>query len=577
MMNEKRLSQDEVRYEASDKAPILLAAGSGLQIAAIFLASAVLFPTIVFRSAGANEAVVAWAVFASLTLCGLTTVMQASRLGAGYIVVTGTSSAAIAISIAAVSEGGTSLLALLIVVSSLLQLAIAARLSLLRRVFTPTIAGTVLMLIPVSVMPAALSVLERIPEGVSTRASVFTAFVTLVVIVGAALKGNAAIRLWAPVIGFCAGALFAAPIGLYDLASIAEAPWFGIPKGEVPSLDLDFRPAFWALLPAFLLVAVIGTVQSVSGAVAIHRVSWRRTRAVNYRSVQNAVAVSGLGNMLCALAGTMPNSVRTTGASIAGLTGIASRRVGVAAGAWLIAFAFLPKAIALVLAVPGPVIAAYLLALLSTLFMIGVKVATQEGMDHRKRLIVGTAFCVGVAFQYDLVFPDQVAAFGGGFLDNGITAGGITAILLVLFVEITSPRPSRFDAEFTIAVLPELRKFLSAFAARNGWGKAMADRIDAASEETLLTLMQEDERDSNRAKRRLRVNARKEGRFARLEFVASVGDENLQDRIELLGEEATDSLLERDVSLRLLRHLASSVRHQQYHGTDIVTVLVEAE
>ena len=34
--------------------------------------------------------------------------------------------------------------------------------------------------------------------------------------------------------------------------------------------------------------------------------------------------------------------------------------------------------------------------------------------------------------------------------------------------------------------------------------------------------------------------------------------------------------MEREVSLRLLRHIASSVRHQQFHETDIVTVRVEA-
>ena len=33
--------------------------------------------------------------------------------------------------------------------------------------------------------------------------------------------------------------------------------------------------------------------------------------------------------------------------------------------------------------------------------------------------------------------------------------------------------------------------------------------------------------------------------------------------------------LEREVSLRLLRHLASSVRHQQYRDMDVVTVSVK--
>ena len=57
-----------------------------------------------------------------------------------------------------------------------------------------------------------------------------------------------------------------------------------------------------------------------------------------------------------------------------------------------------------------------------------------------------------------------------------------------------------------------------------------------------------------------------------LKFVVAPGEENLEDRIALIGGEPD----ERYVSLRLLRHLASSVRHQQYHDVGIVTVRVQS-
>ncbi len=72
------------------------------------------------------------------------------------------------------------------------------------------------------------------------------------------------------------------------------------------------------------------------------------------------------------------------------------------------------------------------------------------------------------------------------------------------------------------------------------------------------------------------LSARKEAGGAVLEFVAAVGEENVQDQLALLGERPDDVLMEREVSLRLLRHIASSVRHQQFHETDIVTVRVDA-
>ena len=47
--------------------------------------------------------------------------------------------------------------------------------------------------------------------------------------------------------------------------------------------------------------------------------------------------------------------------------------------------------------------------------------------------------------------------------------------------------------------------------------------------------------------------------------------------IALLNYRAIDApLVEKEISLRLLRHVASSALHQQYHDTDIVTVHVDA-
>ena len=100
----------------------------------------------------------------------------------------------------------------------------------------------------------------------------------------------------------------------------------------------------------------------------------------------------------------------------------------------------------------------------------------------------------------------------------------------------------------------------------------MSDRLDAVSEETVLTLLRDD-REATEQERRLLVNASSEGNAAVLEFIAAGGQENIEDRLAVLGETEEESV-ERDVSLRLLRHLAAEVRHRQYHDVDIVTVKV---
>ncbi len=120
---------------------------------------------------------------------------------------------------------------------------------------------------------------------------------------------------------------------------------------------------------------------------------------------------------------------------------------------------------------------------------------------------VGVSFWIGVGFQSDLVFPEHIAGFAGGLLRNGVTAGGITAILMTFFVELTKPRRSRIEAPFDLSVLSTIRDFLAAFATHSGWGDATAARLDAVCEETLLTLIRQEEGDEEREERRLRVVA----------------------------------------------------------------------
>ena len=584
-----------IRYEADESPPKPLALGLGLQLAVLTIAGVVLTPVIVIRAAGGDESYLSWAVFAAVAVSGLTTVLQAvriGRVGAGYVLMMGTSGAFIAVCVTAIVEGGPAMLATLVVISSLFQFALSARLSLLRRILTPAVAGTVIMLIAVTVMPIVFGMLTEVPAGTPAAAAPVCALATALVIVCIALKATGVLRLWAPVVGVVVGSLVAGYYGLYDTARIAEAAWIGLPEVGWPGFDLDFGPVFWGLLPAFVFVTLVGAIETLGDSVAIQRVSWRRPRAVDFRAVQGAVAADGVGNLLSGLMGTVPNTTYSTSISVTELTGVAARSVGVAVGVVFVAAAFLPKVLAAVLAIPGPVVAAYATVLLSVLFVLGMTVVIQDGIDYRKGLVAGVSFWIGVGFQHGLIFPDFVAGVAGGLFQNGMTAGGLAAILMTVFLELSAPRRHRFEADLDVSVLPRMREFLGAFAARSGWGEEMAGRLDAAGEETLLTLLAAEDRGDGvpepgdpapgdgagkePAGRRLLLVAHKEGEGAVLEFVSAAGSENLQDRIALLGERSAGAPVEREVSLRLLRHVASSVHHQQYHDTDIVTVRVDA-
>ena len=564
----------EIRYEPDERPPFALSLGLALQSAAMMVAGIVLTPVVVIRAAGIGEPYLSWAVFAALAISGVTTVLQAvrvGRLGAGHILLMGTSGVFIAVCVTALVEGGPGLLSTLVVISALFQFALAAKLSWLRRVITPVVAGTVIMLIAVTVMPIVFDSLAAVPEGTPGPAAPAAFVATLAVIAGVALRGSGALRLWAPFLGIVAGSVVASFFGLYDFAQVAAADWVGVPLSGWPGFDLEFGARFWALLPAFVFVTFVGAIETVGDSIAIQRVSWRKRRAPDYRVVQGAVAADGAGNLLSGAAGTVPNTTYSSSIAMAELTGVAASRIAVHVGCIFFFVAFFPKFAAFFLAIPNPVVAAYLLTVLGLLFVVGMRMVVQDGMNIRKATIVGISFWIGAGFQEGAIFADRLGEWWGQLLGNGMATGALTAILLTLFLEWSGSRRRSLTAALDSAG-PALDDFLDELARKKRWNARSAARLRSAGEEALLTLQ---EAAGAGAARQVRLTARADRRSAELEFVAAAGEVNIEDRLGLLAD-LGESAGESEVSLRLLRHYASSVRHQKYHEVDIVTVQVDA-
>ncbi len=566
-----------VRFEANENPSLPISLGLALQYCLLTLGPIVITVAIVVRTAGSSEVFLSWAACAALMVSGISTMVQARRVwrfGSGYILLMGTSGAFIAVSVAALAQGGPALLATLVAASALFQFLLASKLSLLRRIITPTVAGTVIMLIAVTVMPLILGFVTQVPEGAAPAAGPTTALVTLGVTMVIVLRASGAMRLWGPVFGIVAGCVAAGFFGMFSWDQVAAAPWFGLPVEGWPGFDFNFGPTFWALLPAFVFVTLVGAIETIGDSVAIQRVSWRDERATDFRAVQGAVAADGLGNFLSGLLATVPNTTYSSSVSIVEITGVAARRVGVLIGAGFCVLALLPKLVAVLISIPDVILGSYAVVLIAILFVLGMRIVVADGINYRKAAIVGVSFWVGYGFQSGGLYTDQMSPFFAEMMTNGMTSGGLTALILTVFVELTGPRGRRLTTTLGVDALPEIRTFLEKSAKRAGWSGDMTKRVVLASEEALVSLMG-DEGDEAAPARRLRLSLRSQRGAAEMEFVAVAGEGNLEDRMALAAEHSVEIRAENDFSLRLLRHLAASVRHQQYHDTDILTVRVE--
>ncbi len=569
-------SPSDIRYEPNEFPPLPLTIGLGFQMALLSIAGIVLTPAIVIRAGGGSDQYLVWAVFAAVIISGISTIMQALgkfRIGAGYILLMGTSGAFIGICISALNKSGPATMATLVIASSLLQLLFATKLSKFRRVLTPTVTGTVIMLIAVTVMPILFDMMNEIPEGGSMSGAAISAGTTLFVIILLAIKARGILRLWAPMIGVIAGTVVSSFYGLYDLESIRDAAWIGIPPiGGWPGMDLTFGPIFWTFLPAFIFVTMIGAIETVGDSIAIQRVSWRNPKVSDFRTVQGALMADGIGNFLSGVTGTIPNTTYSTSVSIVELTGVAARSCGIAIGCIFILLSVNPKFLAVILAIPDPVVGAFVTVLIAMLFLLGMKIVVQDGINYRSGLICGISFWIGSGLQNGVIYPEFFDGLADGTFENGMVAGGLVAIVLTVFTELTFKARKRIQTTLSVDSLPELQTFVRKFSKNHSWPSSFTNRVEGAVEEATLILC--NQTDTEEKDGVLQLIIRGETDRATLEFIAADSTENLQDRIALMGSGISTINLERDISLRMLKHLTTSVRHERYHGTEIIILEV---
>ena len=568
----------EVQYEPGEKCPPLLALSSALQIFIPNTISLVMLAALVVRAAGESEAYLSWATFTALAVTGVSMILQTLRLrhlGSACLVVTNFNVPFLAVSALALHVGGPGLLAVLVVVSTLVQYVLTLRLASLRRVFTQTVSGVVVMLVAVSALPFIIGRAVVPPEGVSTLLFLAPGMAALAAGILISLQDSPVWRMWILPITVAVGLTVAAPLGFYDTEAIVAAPWLRLPDFGWPGLDLTFSPEFWVLLPVFVFVNLAGFIKAVGDLSVIHRSSYRNQTAIDFREVQGGLNVYGLGTLLSGLLGSLPVAAPWAATAVyITFTGVAATSVGIYLGLFTILVAFFSKLLALLVAIPMPVVSAVYVIIFGMLFVEGAKTVFTGQVDQKKATITGISVVLGLsAGTISGLFEGVTVHLVG----NTIVVGGLAAIVMTLFTELSSFRAAKLRIDLSPASLPAVDDFICGFAERHNWTENSKGRLRLVGEEVMLSLFDEEDDSPSEPKRSLIATFRPDGASAELEIVVASDDAiqgNIENRIAYLGQEqALED--EQELSVRILRHYASSVHHRKYHGIDIISCRID--
>jgi len=400
-------------------------------------------------------------VVGTLLACGAGAIVQGAlpRLSSGLLLIPLSSPMFVIFAIPAGKLAGPDGVAALTLVGGLVQIIVGLTFRRLRAFFPPEVCGVVVLMLGVSMVPHAFERIVNMPLaanavfsapvaislGISMvphafdhvapapasagiyLPSVITGLVTLAAIIASTIWLKGSKRFFAMLIGCAAGYAAAAAQG--ELGSFAtvvgQASVIALPMLHLPSLSLE--PGF---LAGFAIVAMISAVDNMGVIISTDRLDDAEWSRPDVGQISRGVSSLGATTIFSALLGGTHLGLSSTNIGLAFATGVTSRVVGIAAGVMMAGIAFFPAALAVVIAMPDPVLGGILAFAASYFIVAGAQLSLSRMMSPRRMLVVGLPIAVGIAVLTTERLGAGLTGVSAILIHSPLMSAAIVAILL---------------------------------------------------------------------------------------------------------------------------------------------------
>ena len=419
----------------------------GIQHVLAFYAGAVVVPLVIVKQLGLDDETLIHLINADLLTCGIATIIQSAGIGRFIGVklpliqgVTFTAvSPLIAIGAAATPPGadpktGLATMYGSIIAVGLLVFLVAPIFAKFLRFFPPVVTGTLLTVMGTTLLSVSADDILRWTDDAPadtkaalTLESLAYAIGTIVIIVLIQRLFKGFMGTLSVLLGLVIMTGVAFAMGKTDLTGVGNASWvavthpffFGLPQFSITAII------------AMIIVMAVTAVETTGDVFATGEVVGKR---IAPRDIANALRADGLSTLLGGVLNSFPYTCFAQNVGLVRLTRVKSRWVVTAAGVFMIILGLLPKAAAIVAAIPSPVIGGASLAMFANVAVVGIQTLSKVDLrDSRNAVIVSTS--IGLALLVTFRRVDIVAAMPSWLqiiFGSGVTIGSLTAIILNL-------------------------------------------------------------------------------------------------------------------------------------------------
>lgn len=438
-----RLSTDgeQSPHPVDEVLPLPKLALYGFQHVLAFYAGAVIVPIIVGGALGLTTEQLVYLINADLFTCGIASIIQAwgiGRIGARLPLIQGVTFTAVSpmIAIGLGAGGGTA--GLLVIYGAVITAGIATfafawlppkAFRTVMRLFPPVVTGTVItvlgiVLIPVGLNDAAGGVGS--PDFGDPKHFAYAGGTMLFILVLMKL-GRPFLSSISILLGLVGGTVVAFLLGDAKFGGVGDSDWIGI------TTPFHYgAPKFaWFPILLMLIVMLITMVETTGDTYAVGDIVGKE---IDSETVARALRADGAATALGGVLNSFPYVAFAENVGLVRMTKVKSRFVVVAAGVFMIVLGLIPKAAAIVAAVPHGVLGGAATVMFAMVALAGVQTLAKVDLKEEKNALV-----VGVSLAFALLpatvpvlFKDHMDADLSSLLNSGVTLGATAAIVLNL-------------------------------------------------------------------------------------------------------------------------------------------------
>jgi len=368
----------------------------------------------------------------SLFTAGIGTFLQAKRLGpigSGLLSVNGTSFAYVDLLLRAGSEGGLPLACGMALAAVPLQFLLAFFLPSLRRLFSPLVAGTVVLLIGLTLIPVAGYYIASGANGeIPWGQNLLLASTVVAILVLTQLLKIPLVRISGPVIAIGLGYLMAASMGLLSWPAETTDSWLIVP--EPLRAGLAFK---WELLLPFMVIYLVSSLEAIGDLTATASLSGMEIKGPSFwKRLRGGILSDAITSVIATVLSVFPTATFSQNNGVIQLTGVGSRQVGFYVAGLLILCGLLPQTGIFFGMMPKPVLGGVTLVLFGLIAGAGLRMINQEKLGNREVLILAISLGMAFGVPSQEEFVETLPSLLRGVFSSPVATGGLAAVLMNL-------------------------------------------------------------------------------------------------------------------------------------------------